>query len=174
MEKQDKQEHINFIKGIFSEAESLVLSSIEGMNASEVTDLRKSLHENDVSFKVVKNKLAKLALKDTDASEMTQDFTGSTAIAWSNSDAVGPAKMLVKFSKDVKKFKIKSGFNSSSRLDAEAIKELSKLPSLEELRAQLLGLVQAVPAKLMAQINAPAQHIVGVVQAKCDKDKEDA
>lgn len=174
MERVQKQEQINTLKGIFTDAESLVLTSIEGLNAEEITGVRKKLHENGIQFKVFKNKLANLALKDSDASDMCQDFTGSTAIAWSDTDAVGPAKFLMKFEKTIKKFKVKSGFNAKSRLDHDAVKALSKLPSLDELRSTLLGLLQAVPAKLLAQVNAPAQNLVGVVQAKCDKEKEEA
>ena len=174
MDRLQKQEHIDFVKGIFANSESLVLSSIEGLNTTQLVDLRTKLHESDISFKVIKNKLANLAIKGTDAEDMSQDFVGSTAIAWSESDAVTPAKILVKFAKKNKKFKVKSGFNSSTRLDVAGVKALSKLPSLEELRAQLLGLLQAVRGKLLAQTNAPAQNIVGLIQAKSDKDKEEA
>lgn len=174
MERAQKQEQIDTLKGIFANSESLVLSSIEGLNAEEITGVRKKLHENGVQFKVFKNKLANLALKDTDASDMCQDFSGSTAIAWSADDAVGPAKLLIEFEKQIKKFKVKSGFNARARLGHDAVKALSKLPSLDELRSTLLGLLQAVPAKLLAQVNAPAQNLVGVLQAKCDKEKEEA
>jgi large subunit ribosomal protein L10 len=171
MAKINKEEHISFVKDLFAKAESLVLTNIEGLNASEVSNLRRGLHDANIGFKVVKNKLARKALAETSANVMFADFVGSTAIAWSNDDAVAPAKILVKFSKEMEKLQLKSGFNANARIDMEGVKALSALPSLDELRAQMLGLFNAPAAKLLAQINAPASHIVGVVQAKIDKDK---
>lgn len=174
MEKVTKEEQISFIKDLFAKAECLVLTNIEGLNASEVSTLRRSLHDANVGFKVIKNKLARKALAETSASVLHDDFIGSTAVAWSNDNVVAPAKLLVKFEKEFEKLQLKSGFNSNARLDIDAIKQLSSLPSLEELRAQLLGVITAPAAKLLAQINAPASNFVGVMQAKMDKDKEAA
>lgn len=172
MEKAQKLEQIDFLKGVFSDVESVVLASVTGLNAAEVAGLRRQLHESGVGFRVVKNNLAKLAAQDFDARVLSDDFIGPTAIAWSQSDAVAPAKILVKFQEGIEKFQIKAGYNAKKRLDVAGVKALAKMPSLEELRAQLLGLMQAVPAKLLAQVAAPAQQIVGVMQAKCDKEKE--
>lgn len=171
MNKAQKQEHIDFLKSVFANVESMVLASLEGLDAAAVTDLRRRAHEAGVQIKVVKNKLAAIVARDVNAGDLAGDFVGSTAIAWSNTDAVVPAKILVKFAKEQDKFKIKSGFNAGRRLDATSVKALSELPSLEELRARLLGVMQAVPAKLLAQVNAPATHVVGVLQAKVDQEK---
>lgn len=172
MIKVTKEEHISFVKDLFAKAESLVLANIEGLKASEVSSLRRGLHDANIGFKVIKNKLARKALADTSAQVMFDDFVGGTAVAWSNEDAVAPAKILVKFSKEMEKLQLKAGFNSNARLDINGVKALSMLPNLDELRAQMLGLFNAPAAKLLAQINAPASHIVGVMQAKMDKDKE--
>ena len=171
MEKITKDEHISFVKNLFAKAESLVLTNIEGLNATEVSNLRRGLHDANIGFKVIKNKLARKALADTSAEVMFDDFIGSTAVAWSNDDAVGPAKILVKFTKEIEKLQLKAGFNANARLDLAAVKALSALPSLDELRAQMLGLFNAPAAKLLAQIDAPASNLVGVLQAKMDKDK---
>ncbi len=172
MEKATKEEQIAFVKDLFANAECLVLTNIEGLNATEVSTLRRGLHDANIGFKVVKNKLARKALAETSANVLFGDFVGSTAVAWSNSDAVAPAKVLVKFEKELEKLQLKAGFNSNARLDVERIKALSALPNLDEMRAQMLGLFNAPASKLLAQINAPASHIVGVLQAKIDKDKE--
>lgn len=174
MLRAEKQEMIDNLRGVFSDVESIVVASVEGLNAEQVTTLRRKLHDADVQFQVVKNTLAKIAAKDSEIKVLNEDFVGSTAIAWSKTDAVTPAKVLMDFKKEVEKFKVKAGFNAGKRLDVDAVKALSELPSLEELRAQLLGLVQGVQARLLAQINAPASHIVGVIKAKADKDKEAA
>jgi large subunit ribosomal protein L10 len=129
------------------------------------------LHKENVGFRVVKNKLARIAIADTDAKDLRNDFVGSTAVAWSNDNPVSPAKILVKFEKDFEKLTIKSAYNSNKRLGLESIKALATLPSLDELRAQLLGLFTSPASRLLAQVNAPAQHVVGVLQAKVDKDK---
>jgi len=172
MEKPTKEEQISFVKEIFGKAECLVLSNIEGLNAGEVSSLRRGLHEANIGFKVIKNKLARKALAETEANVLFNDFVGSTAIAWSDDNPVAPAKILVKFEKDLEKLQLKAGFNAGMRLDIEAIKALAKLPSLDELRSQLLGLFLAPASKLLSQINAPSQHVVGVIQAKVDKDKQ--
>jgi large subunit ribosomal protein L10 len=171
MEKMTKDEHISFVKDLFANAECLVLTNIEGLNASEISALRRGLHDAKVGFKVVKNKLARKALAETSANVLFGDFVGSTAVAWSNDDAVLPAKILMKFEKEFEKLKVKAGFNFDARLDFAGVKALSSLPSIEELRAQLLGLFNAPASRLLAQINAPAQHVVGVLQAKVDQDK---
>jgi len=169
MEKATKEQQISFVKDLFGEAECVVLTNIEGLNASDVSNLRRGLHEANVSFKVVKNKLARKALEGSPASVLFDDFVGSTAVAWSE-DAVAPAKVLVKFEKDLEKLQLKAGFSSGARLSVEGIKALSKLPSIEELRAQLLGVFLAPASQLLAQVNAPASHLVGVLQAKIDTE----
>jgi large subunit ribosomal protein L10 len=171
MQKPTKEEQIAFVKELFAKAESLVLTNIEGLNATEISTIRRGLHDANIGFKVVKNKLARKALADTTANSLFGDFVGSTAVAWSDDDAVAPAKILVKFEKEFEKLQLKAGFNSNARLDLEGIKTLSKLPNLEELRAQMLGVFLAKASQLLAQINAPASHIVGVLQAKMDKEK---
>lgn len=172
MEKQVKQEQITFIKDLVANSESLVLAGVEGLNAAQVSVLRRNLHEANVGFKVVKNKLARIALADTAANVLADDFVGSTAIAWSDDNPVAPAKVLVKFGKEFEKLKLKAGFNSNARLNVEGVNALAKLPSLEELQAQLLGVFSAPASQLLAQINAVAGNMVGVLQAKIDKDKE--
>lgn len=169
MDKLAKEQHISFLKGLIDNSEVMILASIEGLNASEISSLRRDLHQAQIGFKVIKNKLAKKAILGTPAESLDADLIGSTAIAWSETDPVGPAKILVKFEKEFEKLKLKSGFNSQKRLDFESIVALSKLPNLEELRSQMLGLFSAPASRLLAQINAPANHVAGVIQARVDK-----
>jgi len=174
MRRSEKEEQIAFLKEALNGVEGLVLTSVKGLTVGEVSGLRAKAHEAGVHFKVVKNTLAKKATEGTDMSVLADDFKGETAIAWSTEDAVAPFKVTADFKKDVEKFTIKAGFSSGDRLDEAGVEALSKLPSLDELRAQLLGTIQAVPGKLLAQIQAPAQQLAGVLQAKHDKDKEAA
>ena len=121
---------------------------------------------------MVKNTLAKRAVKGTPLEVIANDFKQVTAVAWHDSDPVGAAKVLTAFKKGLEKFVIKAGFQGGQRLDSAGIEALSSMPSMDELRAQLLGVINGVPAKLLAQLNAPAQHVVGVVQAKKEKDEK--
>jgi large subunit ribosomal protein L10 len=174
MNRLEKQEQIDFLKAVFNDTESIVLASVSGINASQIASLRRKLHEGGVSFKVVKNKLARIASQETPVSVLFNDFANSTAVAWSTRDAVAPAKILVKFKEETEQFEVKAGCNSGKRLDFNELKALASLPSLDVLRAQLLAAVQAVSTKLLAQINTPAAHLVGVLSAKVDKEKEAA
>jgi large subunit ribosomal protein L10 len=167
-----KEEHISFVKGVMENSECVILSNVEGLNAAEVANLRRGLRAENVGFKVIKNKLARIAIADTSASSLHDDFVGSTAIAWSDDNPVSPAKILVKFAKELEKLQLKSGFNAKKRLDVEGVTALSKLPSLDELRAQLLGLFVSPASRLLAQIKAPASHVVGVMEARVQKEKE--
>ena len=100
MSSLQKEQQISFIKDVVQKSECLILAGIEGLNASQVAELRKNLHKENIGFKVIKNKLAKIAIKDTEASVLDGDFAGSTAVAWSENDPVTPAKILVKFEKE--------------------------------------------------------------------------
>ncbi|MCC7071596.1 MAG: 50S ribosomal protein L10 [Deltaproteobacteria bacterium] len=171
---QEKVDELGFLKDAFKKVEVAILASVQGLTVAEVSELRRKLHDAGVKFRVVKNTLAKKAIKGTPLEVITDDFKQVTAVAWHDSDPVGPAKVLTAFKKGLEKFVIKAGFQGGLRLDANGIEALSKLPTMDELRAQLLGTINAVPAKLLAQLNAPAQHVVGVIQAKKDKDEKAA
>lgn len=172
MDKAIKEQQISFVKDLVANAECLVLANIEGLNAAQVSELRRGLHTEGVGFKVIKNKLARIAIADTSAKSLHDDFVGSTAVAWSNDNPVAPAKILVKFEKEFEKLQLKAGFNSNARMDAHGVIALSKLPSLDELRAQLLGVLSAPASQLLGQINAVAANVVGVMQAKIDKGQD--
>jgi large subunit ribosomal protein L10 len=171
---QEKTDQLEFLKGIFKDVETVILTSVQGLTVAEVSELRRRLHGAGVDYRVIKNTLAKKATEGTPLSVIADDFKTATAIAWSKTDPVAPAKILAGFKKDLEKFQIKAGFQGGMRVDVEGIKALASLPSIEELRAQLLGTINGVAAKLVSQINAPAQQLVGVLQAKHDDDEKKA
>jgi large subunit ribosomal protein L10 len=173
-DRATKEEQLAFLKGEFQDVASVILTSVQGLNASEVDALRRSLNQAGVNYRVVKNTVAKRATEGTPLAVIADDFREVTAIAWHKTDPVAPAKALSAFKKDVEKFSIKSGYQGGMRLDAEGVKALASMPSKDELRAQLLGTINAVASKLLAQIQAPAQHIAGVLQAKHDEDQKKA
>lgn len=174
MNKSEKGEQLEFLKKTFGKVETMVLTSVQGLTVAEVSDLRRQLHDAGVQYRVVKNTLARKATEGTPLAVVAKDFKEVTAIAWSDSDPVGPAKVIHNFKKANEKFVVRAGYNAGMRLDAEGVKALADMPSIEELRARLLGVINAVAAKLLAQVNAPAQHVVGVLQAKHDQDSKAA
>jgi large subunit ribosomal protein L10 len=173
-DRATKEEQLAFLQSEFKEVASMVLTSVQGLNAAEVDGLRRKLHEAGVNYRVVKNTLAKKATEGTPLSVLANDFKEVTAIAWHKTDPVAPAKALAEIKKGLEKFKLKAGYQGGLRLDEEGIKALATMPSLDELRAQLLGTMNGVASKLLAQVNAPAQHVVGVLQAKHDDDQKKA
>lgn len=171
---KEKTDQLTELKTAFKTVESLILTSVQGLTVAEVSDLRRKLHDAGIEYRVVKNTLAKKAIAGTPLDVVSGDFKQVTAVAWHATDPVGPAKVLTEFKKSLEKFTIKAGFQGGVRLDVAGVAALAKMPSMEEMRAQFLGVLQAVPAKLLAQLNAPAQHIVGVVEAKRAKDEKAA
>lgn len=174
MNRAEKEQEVSFLRDSLKGVEAVVLTSLKGLTVGQVTELRRRLHDAGVSYQVVKNTLAKKAFEGSDLSVLASDFKGETAMAWSNTDAVAPAKVIMKFKEENEKFSVKCGYNAGQRLDAAAVDALSKLPSLDELRSKLLGLFQAVPAKLVRQINAPAQQVAGVLHARVSKEEKEA
>jgi large subunit ribosomal protein L10 len=173
MDRNQKQAEIAELREALANVEGVVLTSLKGLTSAQVADFRRRAHDAGVKVRVSKNTLIKKAIEGTNLEVLKNDLKAETAIAFSM-DAIAPAKVAVNFKKDVEKFTVKSGFSGGARIDSAGVEALSKMPSLEELRAQLLGVIQGVSAKLLAQINAPAQHVVGVIQAKVDNDKKAA
>jgi large subunit ribosomal protein L10 len=171
---KEKIDQLAELKAAFQKVESAVLTSVQGLSVAEVSDLRRKLHDGGIEYRVVKNTLAKRAIAGTPLQAVSDDFKQVTAIAWHATDPVGPAKILTEFKKGLEKFVIKAGFQGGVRLDVAGVASLAKMPSMNEMRAQLLGVLQAVPAKLLSQLNAPAQHVVGVIEAKRAKDEKAA
>jgi large subunit ribosomal protein L10 len=174
MDRTTKEQELAFLRDALNDVQGLVLTSVKGLTVAEVSDLRRRLHDAGVQYRVVKNTLAKKAIEGTAVDVVSADFKEETAIAWSTTDAVTPAKVVVNFKKDVEKFQIKSGYTSGQRMDEAAVTALSKLPSLDELRAQILGVLLAVPGKLVRQVNAPGQQLAAVIQARVEKEKDAA
>jgi len=121
MNGAEKEKEVAFLQGELVGSESVVLTSLKGLNMAEITLLRRQYHEANVSYRVVKNTLAKKALEGSDLDVLADDFKGETAIAWSKDDPVGPAKVTMNFKKEVEKFGVKAGFQAGARLDLSLI-----------------------------------------------------
>jgi large subunit ribosomal protein L10 len=143
----------------------IVVVHYAGMTVAQMTDFRKRIKEAGGSVKVAKNRLAKLALKDTDAAGIADLFKGPTCIA-SSKDPVAAARIAVKYAKENDKLVILGGAMGKNVLDAKSVKALADLPSLDELRAKLIGLINAPATKIARTVKEPGAKLARVIQAK--------
>lgn len=164
MSKAKKEHEIQEIKQRIEESGVVVITHYSGLNVPQMEDLRSKLREQDASFKVTKNTLAKLAVKGTEYEQIADMFEGPTGIAVS-SDPVAAAKVANDFAKDNEQLIILGGAMGNVVLDAQGVKQLASLPSLDELRGKIVGLLQAPATKVARVLQAPAQQMVGVTQA---------
>lgn len=152
----------------FASDELVVITKYSGLTVKNLSDLRAELRKEGASFKVTKNSLAKIALKDTKFEGISDMFAGPTGVATSK-DPVAAAKVAYEFSKKNNKLVIIGGGLGEMVLDAAAVEALAKLPNLDALRAKLIGLIQAPATKLAGLLQAPARDLVGVTKAYGEK-----
>jgi large subunit ribosomal protein L10 len=170
VERAEKGEFIATLNQVFSDTGSIVVAHYSGLTVAEMTALRARMRDAGAGVKVAKNRLAKLALKGTDAEHITDLFKGQTVIAYSRDPVTAP-KVATDFARTHERLVIVGGAMGKTNLDSDGIKALASLPSLDELRAKLVGMI-AAPATRIAQIvAAPAAQIARVVGAYARKDE---
>ena len=169
MDRSQKADAVAQLNATFNEVGVVVVTRNLGLSVAQSTDLRAKMRDAGASYKVAKNRLAKLAIQDTQYEGIGELLTGPTAIATSV-DPVAAAKAVVDFAKTNDKLEIVGGAMGSQILDADGIKALASLPSLDELRAKLVGLVQAPATKLAQLSTAPAAKLARVFGAYAAKD----
>jgi large subunit ribosomal protein L10 len=174
MERADKAKVVDGLKEKFAKAAGVFVADYRGLTVEQVNNLRKAFRAAGVEYRVVKNTMFKRAIEGTGLDAMKGHLKGMTAVAIANKDAVTAAKAAVDFAKANESFKLRAAFVEGQLLAADGIKTLSTMPTQAEIRAQLLGVINMPAAKLMAQINAPAQNIVGVITAKKEEDEKKA
>ena len=169
MDRSQKAESVAFLSGVFNEAGAVVITRNLGMTVAQSTDLRNKIREAGATYKVAKNRLAKLAIQGTDYEGIGDFFTGPTAIA-ASADPVAAAKVIVEFAKTTDKIEIVGGGMGSQVLNPDGVKALATMPSLDELRAKLIGLVMAPATKIAQLTTAPAAKLARVFNAYAEKD----
>jgi large subunit ribosomal protein L10 len=169
MDRAQKQELVKELNGVFADAGVVVVTHYSGLNVADMTALRRSLRDEGASFKVTKNRLTKLALDGTDKTPLGDLFQGPTAIGYSD-DPVAAPKALAKFAKDNENLVILGGMMGDTVLDENGVKELASLPSLDELRGKLIGLINAPATKIAGVLQAPAGQVARVISAYSAKD----
>ncbi|BDW80672.1 50S ribosomal protein L10 [Erythrobacter sp. Dej080120_24] len=169
MDRSQKADAVAQLNAVFNEVSVVVVTRNLGMTVAQSTELRTKMREAGASYKVAKNRLAKLALKDTDYVGLEEFLNGPTALAWSE-DPVAAAKAAVDFAKTNDKLEIVGGSMGTQVLDEAGVKALASMPSLDELRAKLVGLVNAPATKVAQVVNAPAAKLARVFGAYGAKD----
>ena len=164
MDRSQKTEAVAQLNAAFKEVGVVVVTRNLGLTVEQSTDLRGKMREVGATYKVAKNRLAKLALKDTDYTGLEEFLTGPTALAWSE-DPVAAAKAAVDFAKSNDKLEIVGGSMGSQVLDEAGIKALASMPSLDELRGTIVGLVNAPATKIAQVATAPANKLAHVLGA---------
>ena len=169
MDRSQKAESVAQLNATFNEVSVVVITRNLGLSVAQSTQLRTNMRNAGATYKVAKNRLAKLAIKDTQYEGIGEYLTGPTAIATSV-DPVAAAKAVVDFAKTTDKIEIVGGAMGSQVLNADGIRALASMPSLDELRAKLIGLVQAPATKIAQLSTAPAAKLARVFGAYAAKD----
>ena len=169
MDRSQKTESVAQLNAAFQEVGVVVVTRNLGMTVDQSTELRAKMREAGATYKVAKNRLAKLALKDTDYTGLEEYLTGPVGLAWSE-DPVAAAKAAVEFAKANDKLEIVGGSMGTQVLDDAGIKALASMPSLDELRGTIVGLVNAPATKIAQVVNAPAAKLARVFGAYGAKD----
>ncbi len=170
MDRAKKKEVVAMLHEVFSNASSVVVAHNLGLTVAEMTDLRNRMYEAGGSVKVAKNRLAKLALEGTSKEGMAEYLKGPTVLMYSDDPVVAP-KIVAEFAKKNDKLEILGGVLDSSVLDANGVKALAELPSLDELRGKLIGLIQAPAQKIASVLQAPGGQIARVISARAEKEQ---
>jgi len=169
VEKAKKAEVVEELKGVFANSGSVVVAHYSGMTVAQLGDLRSRMRAAGASFKVAKNRLAVRALQGTAVEGITHLFKGPTGIAFSK-DPIAASKVVVGYAKDNAKLVVLGGAVGTTMLDAEGVKALATLPSLDELRSKLIGLIQAPATKIAGVLAAPAGQLARVIGAYSKKE----
>ena len=169
MDRTEKREFVASLAGVFADTSMVVVTRNRGLTVAEVTDLRRRMRAAGANYKVAKNRLATRALEGTKFEGIQPLLTGPTALAWSK-DPVAVAKTAIEFARLNEKFEVLGGALGSQTLDASGIKALSELPSLDALRARLVGLIAAPATKLAGLMQAPGGQLARLLVAHSSRD----
>ena len=145
--RDEKAQLLEDLKKLFNDSETVIVSHYKGLTVAEVSELRDNIRKVGASMRVTKNRITRLALKDTKFADLADLFTGPTAVAFA-SDPVSVCKACVEFAKGNEKLVILGGAMGTGALSVDDIKKLASIPSMDELRAKLIGLLQAPAAQL--------------------------
>ena len=171
MNRSEKKDFVQNLKNELNNSSSVIVAHYSGIRVDETEQLRNEMRKNGAKFKVTKNRLTKLALEDTQFKNIADLFVGPTAIAYSD-DPVAPAKIAVSFEKKIENFKIIGGGYDGEKIDNDKINFLATLPSIDELRGKILGLIAAPAQKIALVVKEPAGQLARLLNSQSKKLEE--
>ena len=158
MNKEQKKRYIDDMSSQFEKTGAVIVTHYQGLTVTQLDDLRKRMREHGIKFKITNNRITKLALQKTKCKELSNLFVGPTAVALSN-DAIASAKILTKFSKENENLKILGGIMGPDVLDLAGVQNVATLPTLDEARAKIVGILRSPAQKITSILLAPASKI---------------
>ena len=170
MERAEKREFVSALNEVFKTSGSIVVAHYAGLSVAQMSDLRSRMREAGGTVKVAKNRLAKIALQGTESEGITHLFQGQTVIAYSDDPVTAP-KVAVEFSKSHENLVVLGGAMGATELDADGVKALASLPSIDELRAKIVGMINTPATRIAQVVGAPAGQLARVVNAYAQKDE---
>ena len=173
MDRTEKREFVSSLAAVFAATSMVVVTQNKGLTVAEVTDLRRKMRAAGANFKVAKNRLAVLALDGTKFDGIKPMLKGPTALAWAH-DPVAVAKVAVEFAKANEKLVLLGGALGTQTLNADGIKALAELPSLDTLRAGLVGMIATPATRIAGVLQAPAGQLARVFAAYAKRDEAEA
>ena len=168
MDKEAKQKNVSELHDKFAQAKSVVVTGYIGINVEEMTDLRTKLRQAQIEYRVVKNTLAKMAVKGTSHEALKDYFVGPVGVALGYDDPIAVTKVLYEFQKGQAKLELKVGVLDGKLVKQEEIRALATLPSLDALRGKIIGLLQAPASRIVGALSAPGSQIARVLKAKAE------
>ena len=168
MNKEQKQNYIKNMTAEFENSEAVLVTHYQGLTVKQLDELRKQMREHGIKFQITKNRITKLALKNSKCKNLTDLFSGPTAVALSK-DAITSAKILTKFSKENKSLKILGGIMGEEVLDVAGVANVATLPTLDEARAKIVGILRSPAQKIASILLAPASKIAILALEKSKK-----
>ena len=168
MDKVKKQEYIEKMSSQFDKSGAVIVTHYQGLTMQQLDDLRDRMREHGIQFKITKNRITKLALQKTRCKDLSKLFTGPTAVALSE-DAITSAKILTKFSKENSNLKILGGIMGTDILDVAGVQNVATLPTLDEARAKIVGILRSPAQKIASILLAPASKIAILALEKSKK-----
>ncbi len=168
MNKEKKKSYIEEMKNFFNKNSSVFVTHYQGLTVKQIDELKKEMRKHGVLFKITKNRITKLALEGTKFKKLENLFTGPTAVAFSD-DAISSAKILTKFAKTNSNLKIIGGIMENEPLSLEEVEKIATLPTLEEARAKIVGILATPAQKIISILLAPGSKIAILAHAKSKK-----
>tara|TARA_B110000027_G_scaffold126259_1_gene144444 strand:- start:58 stop:570 length:513 start_codon:yes stop_codon:yes gene_type:complete len=168
MNKEQKKNYISEMESQFQNNESVLVTHYQGLTMPQLDELRAKMREHGIIFKITKNRITKLALEKTKCKELSNLFTGATAVAFSD-DAIISARILSKFAKENENLKLLGGIMGEELLDKEAVQNVANLPTLDEARSKIVGILATPASKIVSILLARSEKMSNLASENSEK-----